>query len=98
VAANLGFDPDNPMVMTEVSQILKLRASLYPWSFSKRLDKPAALYDLPVPFVEDTEPLSASVVGDDPVLSMSLYALAGIGALVVIVVAFMVFRAARRTS
>ena len=98
VAADLGFDPDNPMVITEVSQIMRMRASLYPWAFSAREDMAVTVDDLPVPFVEDMDPPRSSGLQDDPVLARLAYTVAGMAALVLIAGAFMVLRAARRTS
>jgi hypothetical protein len=74
VAEDLGFDPENPMIKIEVSQILKLRGRLHPTVPS---GPPPSLDDLPVPFVEDRD--------ENPVMKNVLWVLAGLGGLVVVV-------------
>jgi len=85
VAKDLGFDPENPMVKIEVSQILKLRGTLYPMASSTPR---VALDDLPVPFVEDRT--------SNPLMKNVLFVLAGILGLVTIVGFAMVKRARKR--
>lgn len=85
VAKELGFDPENPMVKMEVSQILKLRGTLYPTASSTPRE---ALDDLPVPFVEDRKA--------NPLMKNVLFVLAGILGLVAIVGFAMVKRARKR--
>jgi len=96
VAADLGFDPDNPMVMTEVSHIMKMRATLYPWS--AREGASAAKDDLPVPFVEDTEPTSSRAASASPLWTTLAYTLSGVAGLVVLAAVWMILRARRRNS
>lgn len=97
VAADLGFDPDNPMVMTEVAQIMKMRATLYPWT--TRQAASTAADDLPVPFVEDTKRSgSRTASAGNPLWTTLAYVLCGAGALVVLAAARMVLRARRRNS
>jgi len=96
VAAELGFDPENPMVITEVSQIMKSRTSLYPWAVSAPEKKAAAVDDFPIPYVEDRvrpKPVDAA-----PVPPSLLYAIAGAAGLVLIAGAIMAVRAARKKS
>ncbi|MCP5111939.1 MAG: hypothetical protein GY953_14010 [bacterium] len=89
VAAELGFDPENPLIRTEVSQIMRLRATLYPWALSEREQRTEAIDDLPVPFVEDTE---------NPALGNLLYTFAGIAGLALLGAVFLLLRASRRQS
>jgi hypothetical protein len=96
VAADLGFDPDNPMVMIEVSQIMKIRAAMYPWSPRERPS--AAADDLPVPFVEDNKPAGTRAAAANPWLTSVVYILSGVAGLVVVVTLWMVLRARRRDS
>jgi len=49
----LGFDPENPMVKVEVSQILRLRSRLFS-DLSVTYNRSSGVDDLPVPFVEDS--------------------------------------------
>jgi hypothetical protein len=57
VADELGFDPESPMVKTEISQILRLRSRLWPEPAGSTGNRGAAgkVDDFPVPFVEDIE-------------------------------------------
>lgn len=96
VAANLGFDPDNPMVMTEVAHILKIRAALYPGSV--RESASASANDPFVPFVEDKKPVCSRATSANPVLPILAYVLSGAAALVVLAAVWMVLRARRRNS
>jgi hypothetical protein len=96
VAADLGFDPDNPMVMTEVSHILKMRETPYPWAAREGVT--AAVDDLPVPFVVDTKPIGPKAPPPNPLLTNLAYALSGVAGLVVVVAVWMVLRARRRNS
>jgi hypothetical protein len=95
-AAELGFDPENPMVITEVSQIMKMRVSLYPWTLSARENKAGSAGDLPIPFVEDNVP-SKSAAGL-PVRASLLYTIAAVAGLVLMAGVVMVLKAARRKS
>jgi hypothetical protein len=85
VASDLGFDPDNPMVKIEVSQILKLRGALYPMASAPTR---TSIDDLPVPFVEDRE--------SSPLMKNVLLALGSLVGLVLIV-GLMMLRRAKRT-
>ena len=96
VAAELGFDPDNPMVMDEVSHILKMRANLHPRP--TRQGSRAAVDDLPVPFVEDGEPAGSKAAPANPLLKNLAYTLSGIAGLVVLAAVWMVLRARWRDS
>ncbi len=98
VAAGLGFDPENPMVITEVIQIMRMRTSFYPWAFSSRRPADPPVDELPVPFVEDTQPAGSRRPAGGPVLSMLLYTLAGMAALAIVAAVFLMVRAARRKS
>jgi hypothetical protein len=93
---DLGFDPENPMVRVEVSQIMRMRASLYPENLSRRSSNSAD--DLPVLFVEDVVPAQSASVLQDPVLKNVLYSLAGMGVLAVVVGLIIMRMANRRDS
>jgi hypothetical protein len=97
VTAELGFDPENPMVITEVSQIMKMRAALYPWTLSAREDRAASLDDLPIPFVEDRI-RPKSVAADGTVPASLLYTIATAAGLVLIAGIVKVLRVSRRKS
>lgn len=86
VTRDLGFDPDNPMIKIEVSQILKLRGTLYPTASSP--DR-AAVDDLPVPFVVDPEA--------GPLIKNVLLAFCGSVALA-LVVGLIMFRRVKRVN
>jgi hypothetical protein len=86
VAANLGFDPDNPMVATEVSQILRMRTLLRPEFLQARQTR-AEYDDLPVPYVEDLEARETKVL---PGLTQLGFITGGV-ALLVVVVGLVVF-------
>lgn len=97
VAEELGFDPENPMVKLEVSQILRMKASLYPdaWANPNRSALTVDdLDDLPVPFVEDM-PSRGELARENPVTRNLLYLGGALAALVLIVGAFILLRAAR---
>ena len=97
VAEELGFDPENPMVKLEVSQILRMKASLYPdaWANPNRSALTVDdLDDLPVPFVEDM-PSRGELARENPVTRNLLYLGGALTALVLIVGAFILLRAAR---
>ena len=96
VSADLGFDPDNPMVITEVAHILKIRATLYPEPVR---DSAAAAADDPfIPFVEDNKPVCPRVASANPLLARVAYVLSGAAALVVLAAVWIVVRARRRNS
>jgi len=96
-AAELGFDPENPAVITEVSQIMKMRASLYPWSDSAPGKRKATVDDFPIPFVEDrVRPKSVAVASPVPV--SVLYAVAAAGGVVLIAGIVMLVRHGRKRS
>jgi hypothetical protein len=84
------------MVITEVSQIMKMRVSLYPWTLSARENKAGSAGDLPIPFVEDNVP-SKSAAGL-PVRASLLYTIAAVAGLVLMAGVVMVLKAARRKS
>jgi len=97
VAEELGFDPENPMVKLEVSQILRMKASLYPdaWANPNRSALTVDdLDDLPVPFVEDM-PSREELARENPVVRNLLYLGGALAVLVLIVGAFILLRAAR---
>ncbi len=96
VAAELGFDPENPMVITEVSQIMRMRAALYPWTLSARKNKAGSAGDLPIPFVEDKVP--SKPAAGLPVPASALYVIAAVAGLVLMAGVAMVLKAARRKS
>ena len=107
VAKDLGFDPENPMVKMEVSRIMKMGDSSYPGvpfgyqqspEFKDRQNPSARtkIYDLPVPFVEDTIPEKSILAESKPVLQKTLYLIAGLAVLVIAVGLFIVLRAARK--
>ena len=54
VVCELGFDPENPLVKTEVSQILRLRSRLFS-DLVPPARKGSGFDDLPVPFIDDVE-------------------------------------------
>jgi hypothetical protein len=96
VSADLGFDPDNPMVITEVAYILKIRATLYPEPVR---DSAAAAADDPfIPFVEDNKPVCPRVASANPLLARVAYVLSGAAALVVLAAVWIVVRARRTNS
>ena len=78
--------PFDPMVKIEVSQILKLRSTLYPMVASSA---PTSIDDLPVPFVEDQKysPLMKNVL-------LALGSLVGL----VLVISLIMIRKAKRTA
>jgi len=83
VIRDLGFDPENPLVRIEVSQIMRMRASLYPDYLVNRSSSQED--NLPVPYVDDTlSPQSASFLLD-PVLMSVLYSLVGISVVAVFI-------------
>jgi hypothetical protein len=87
VAKNLGFDPENPMVATEVSQILRMRALLWP-EFEPSRRTAADFDELPVPFVDDIEAEEQQAFGFGPVILMAgtiALVAVGIGTAVLIV-------------
>ncbi len=94
VAAELGFDPDNPVVIAEVSQIMMMRALLYPWGGMREKSARSA-YDLKVPFVEDSVP-GRSTAAESPIWVDLIYAVAAASGAVLIVGLVMLLRAARR--
>lgn len=96
MSADLGFDPDNPMVITEVAYILKIRATLYPEPVR---DSAAAAADDPfIPFVEDNKPVCPRVASANPLLARVAYVLSGAAALVVLAAVWIVVRARRTNS
>jgi len=98
VAKELGFDPENPMVKTEVSQILHMQSALYPWNVTARERRERAVDDLPVPFVEDTDPPGERDAGKGSAWMSSLLAMAGMAGVVLLVAVFLFVRAVRRGS
>jgi hypothetical protein len=96
VAADLGFDPDNPMVMTEVAHILKIGATLYPRP--ARAGAAGAAGDRFVPYVEDHKPAGSRTASENPMLPVLAYVFCGAAAVVVIAAAWMALRARRRDS
>jgi hypothetical protein len=85
------------MVMTEVAHIMKMRATLYPWT--ARQAAGTAADDLPVPFVEDTKPTgSRTASAGNPLWTTLAYSLSGAAGLVALTAAWMVLRARRRSS
>ena len=92
VARDLGFDPENPMVKTEVSQILHMQSAIYPWNVTAREDRAHVVDDLPVPFVEDTE------VDSGFAWTSALLTFAGMAVAALLAAAFLLLRARRRKS
>jgi hypothetical protein len=82
VVEDLGFDPENPMVRIEVSQIMRMRASLYPERFAE-LSRTGG-DDLPVPFVDDSDSSEAAFDLRDPVTINVLWSVLGVGALAIV--------------
>ncbi len=96
VAAELGYDPDNPVVVAEVSQIMRMRALLYPWAGERERSAPSA-YDLKVPFVEDSAP-GRSTAADSPIWVNLIYAVGAASGAVLIVGLVIFLRSARRKA
>ncbi len=103
-ANDLGFDPENPMVKIEVSQILKVNSSMYPavpagYTIEQRdAELRKTIPDLPIPFVEDT-------VGAGPVLAEPstfpagpFYIIAALSILVIALGLFVLIRAVRKNQ
>jgi len=92
----LGFDPENPMVRIEISQILRMRTSLYLESSSRRVL--GTEEELPVPFVEDESAAQSVSVFENQIVVWVLYSVAGIGSLAVITGLLMMRILYRRNS
>jgi hypothetical protein len=98
VAKDLGFDPDNPMVMTEVSQILRMGTLFYPEAFSRVENSNLPADDLPVPFVDDAVPYGPPDTADYPFASRLWIALAGTAGIVLIAGVYLFLRSIRRAT
>lgn len=88
VADDLGFDPEDPTVKMEVSQILRLNSTAYPSVPAARRarqqdDAGAAAYDLPIPFVEDTVAAESVLAETGTRVLNSVVAIAALAALTV---------------
>jgi hypothetical protein len=92
---DLGFDPENPMVRMEVSQIMRMRASLYPEKITQR--NLAGRDDLPIPFVEDLAEEQSVGVLRNPVAGSILFSVAGLGILAIVVGLFIMMKAKRNS-
>jgi hypothetical protein len=92
VAAELGFDPENPLVRLEVGQIMRQRAWFYAERLPGREVAMSAVDDLPVPFVEDD---SGSLFGD-PLTRSVLWLVGGLSGLVVCFGFWLVVKGNRR--
>jgi len=96
VVEDLGFDPENPMVRIEVSQIMRMRASLYSENITER--RLAGNDDIPIPFVEDIAAEQSVSVLRDPVTMSVFFSVAGLGILAIIVGLSIMMKAKRNNS
>lgn len=97
VAKDLGFDPENPMVKLEVSQILRMRASLYPDAWMNPNRTVPTADDLPVPFVEDT-PAEADLDRGSFISGNLLFVCGIVAVLVLLTGAVILLRASRNRA
>ncbi len=103
-AKDLGFDPENPMVKIEVSQILKTNSSTYPavpagYSIERRdAELRKKIPDLLIPFVEDTVPAGPVLAETSTVPAGPFYIIAALSILVIALGLFVLIRAVRKNQ
>lgn len=103
-AKDLGFDPENPMVKIEVSQILKANSSMYPavpagYSVEQRdAELRKRIPDLPIPFVEDTAGAGPVLAESSTVPAGPFYIIAILSILVIALGLFVLIRAIRKNQ
>jgi len=103
-AKDLGFDPENPMVKIEVSQILKANSSMYPavpvgYSVEQRdAELRKKIPDLPIPFVEDAAAAEPAPAESSTVPAGPVYIIGALSILVIALGLFVLIRTVRKNQ